>query len=42
MVKTQYWKRTQKFGIKLPKSAPQALKIDKNNGKSFWKYVIEK
>ena len=41
-VKIRYWETTQKIEIGLPKSVPQALKIDKNNGNTFWKDEIEK
>jgi hypothetical protein len=40
-VKTQYWKRTHKYGVELPKSVKQALAIDRNTGTS-WKDAIEK
>jgi hypothetical protein len=41
-VKSQYWKRTHKYGVELPKSVKQALAIDRNTGTSFWKDAIEK
>jgi hypothetical protein len=36
-VKTRYWKRTQKYGVELPKSVKQALAIDTITGMTFWK-----
>jgi hypothetical protein len=41
-VKIWYWKRTQKYGVELPKSVKQALAINRNMGTSFWKDAIEK
>jgi hypothetical protein len=41
-VKTKYWKRTQKFGIKSPKGVKQTLAIDKNKGTTFWRVAIDK
>jgi hypothetical protein len=41
-VKSRYWKRTHKFGIELPKSVREALKLDELNGNSFWRAAIEK
>jgi hypothetical protein len=35
-VKTKYWQRTHKFGIRLPKSVAQAQAIDKENGDTLW------
>ena len=40
-VKTQYWKRTHKFGIVLSKPVPQELEIYKKNWNTFWKDAIE-
>ena len=31
-VKTKYWKTTHKYGVRLPKNAAEALKIDQENG----------
>jgi hypothetical protein len=41
-VKSRYWKRTQKYGVELPKSVKQALAIDRSTGTSFWTDAIEK
>jgi hypothetical protein len=35
-VKSRYWKRTHKFGIRLPKSVKEALAIDRETGTTFW------
>ena len=31
-VKSRYWRMTHKFGIRVPKSVPEALKIDEDTG----------
>ena len=36
----RYIKKTQKFGIKVPKSVAQAYALDKNNGSNLWENVI--
>ena len=41
-VKSQYWKTTHKFGIKLPHSVQEALRIDEETGTDFWRRAIEK
>ena len=38
----RYWKRTHKYGIELPKSVAEALKIDERTGTDFWLKAIEK
>jgi hypothetical protein len=40
-VKSQYWKRTHKYGIELPKSVNEAIAVDANTGTTFWKDAIE-
>jgi hypothetical protein len=35
-VKSRYWKRTHKFGIRVPKSVKEALAIDRETGTTFW------
>jgi hypothetical protein len=32
----KYWKRTHKFGIKVPKSVDEALRMDEETGTTFW------
>jgi hypothetical protein len=41
-VKTRYWKTTHKFGLELPNVVAKAIKIDQQNGNSFWQVAIEK
>ena len=35
-VKSKYWLRTHKFGIRIPKSVEEARKIDEQNGDTLW------
>ena len=35
-VKSKYWVRTHKFGIRIPKSVEEAVKLDKANGDTLW------
>ena len=35
-IKSKYWTRTHKFGIKIPKSIAQAKKFDEENGNTLW------
>ena len=41
-IKSKYWRTTNKFGIRLPKTAAEALQIDKETGTDFWRKAIEK
>jgi hypothetical protein len=41
-VKSRYWKRTHKFGIEMPKSVAEALKVDRDTGTDFWRKAIDK
>jgi hypothetical protein len=41
-VKSTYWERTHKFGIRLPKTVNEALEIDKSTGTLFWQQAIQK
>jgi hypothetical protein len=41
-VKARYLKRTQKFGIDLPRTVEEALKIDKETGTTYWADAIAK
>ena len=34
--KTKYWKMQHKYGIRMPKSVKEAVKIDHANGNRFW------
>ena len=35
-VKSKYWIRTHKFGIKIPKSVQEAREFDAENGNTYW------
>lgn len=35
-LKSKYWQRTHKFGLRIPKSVEQALTVDKENGNTLW------
>ena len=35
-IKSKYWSRTHKFGIKIPKTVQDALKLDQENGDTLW------
>ena len=39
-VKSKYWERSHKFGIRIPKSIREAIEIDKENGDSMWTDAI--
>ena len=41
-VKAKYWRTTHKYGIKLPKTAEEALQLDKMNGNDYWEQAIKK
>ena len=41
-VKTKYWSKTHKFGVRMPKSVKEALEIDKASGTDFWRKAIDK
>ncbi|KAL7516513.1 hypothetical protein ACHAWX_001521, partial [Stephanocyclus meneghinianus] len=41
-VKAKYWRTTHKYGIRLPKTAKEALQLDKMNGNDYWEKVIKK
>mmetsp|Transcript_6957 Transcript_6957/g.15347 ORF Transcript_6957/g.15347 Transcript_6957/m.15347 type:complete len:588 (-) Transcript_6957:1134-2897(-) len=41
-VKKKYWRTTHKFGVRLPKSVDEALKIDKDNNNHLWENAIKK
>ena len=40
-VKTKYWKRTHKFGIRIPKSVQEAKLLDEQNGNTLWMDAIK-
>ena len=35
-VKSKYWQRTHKYGIRIPKTIKEALRIDAENGNTLW------
>ena len=35
-LKTKYWQRSHKYGLKIPKSVAEAIEIDKENGDTMW------
>jgi hypothetical protein len=40
--KTKYWRTNSKFGIRLPKTVEEALRIDRENGNDFWEKALKK
>ncbi len=41
-VKSRYWQRTHKYGIRLPKTVAEALQLDGENGNTLWYDAIQK
>ena len=41
-VKAKYWRTTHKFGVRLPKSVNEALRMDAENKNTFWKDALNK
>ena len=39
-LKSKYWVRTHKFGVKIPKSSQEAKEFDEDNGNTLWWYAI--
>ena len=39
-IKSKYWQRTHKYGIRIPKSAEEAYSIDKENNNTYWTDAI--
>jgi hypothetical protein len=39
-VKARYWETTHKFGIKVPKTVDEALKIDKETHQGMWFRIL--
>ena len=35
-VKSKYWSRTHKYGVRIPKSIKEAMEIDRENGNTLW------
>ena len=40
-IKSKYWQRTHKYGIRVPKSVGEALALDKENGDNLWNDAIK-
>ena len=40
-IKSKYWQRTHKYGIRIPKSVKEAYDIDKTEGNTYWHDAIE-
>ncbi len=41
-VKSKYWRTTHMFGIRVPKTVDEALRLDEENGNTFWYDSIQK
>ena len=41
-MKSKYWQRTHKYGVKIPKSVEEAHRINKENRYSMWADAIKK
>ena len=41
-VKSRYWAKTHKFGVRLPKTIKQALRFDSEDGTDHWRQAIER
>ena len=41
-VKSKYWRTTHKFGIRVPKNVDEALRIDEEEGNTYWYDAIQK
>ena len=39
-VKSKYWQRTHKYGVRIPKNIKEAKEIDKENGNTLWTDAI--
>ena len=39
-IKSKYWSRTHKYGIRIPKSVKEALEIDEQEGNHYWRDTI--
>ncbi len=40
-VKSKYWLRTHKYGIRRPKNVQEAMEIDKENGNTLWMDAVK-
>ena len=39
---TRYWEQSHKYGIRLPESVDEGIRIDKESGTEFWTKAINK
>ena len=39
-MKSKYWERTHKYGIRIPKSVKEAYTIDQESGDTMWTDAI--
>jgi len=35
-IKSKYWEKTHKYGIRIPKSIQDAIRLDMQNGNTLW------
>ena len=40
-IKSKYWQRSHKYGIKIPKNVDEALTIDDEEGNNLWRIAIQ-
>jgi hypothetical protein len=40
-VKSKYWSRTHKYGIRMPKNIKEAIEIDREQGNTLWMDAIK-
>ena len=40
-IKTKYWQKTHKYGIRIPKRVTEAYAIDRENGNTLWTDAIK-
>jgi hypothetical protein len=41
-VKSRYWLKTHKYGVRLPKTVAEALALEKENNNTLWNDAIQK
>ena len=41
-IKSKYWQRTHKYGIRVPKTVQEAISIDNENGNNLWRDALLK
>ena len=40
--KSKYWRTNTKFGIRVPKTVEETLRLDEENGNDFWGKALKK